>query len=377
MLYTVAGSGVLGSAGDSGPPLAARLSGPLSVAVDTNGNVYVDDSSNSVIRQIVYNPNLGLSTCAPGEYSCATVPSGCCICPTGSYCVNYLTYACPINTYNAMTGSASAASCLACPSYMAAAAGSSVCSYLVNTIAGTGLVGSTGDSGPATVAMLNQPAAAVMDKSGNMYISIKGANVYSSQIRKIANYAFSSGANQIITHFAGNANGYNALTDGVAASSAALVSPSDIDVDLSGNVYIANTGYNNVKMISVVDGSISTVAGFVSSAGGYSGDGVQATSSYLNQPYGLFVDVSANIYIADTVNHRIRFVNAVTGIIKTVAGSGGASFGGDGGSATLAYLNYPRGVCLDSSGNLYIADTSNNRIRVVINGIISTLAGNE
>ena len=373
MLYTVAGSGVGGSSGDSGPPLVARLNNPLAVTVDTNGNVYIDDTSNSVIRQIVYNPNLGLSTCVPGQYSCATVPSGCCTCPTGSYCLNYLTYACPINTYNAMPGGASAASCLACPSYMAAAAGSSACSYLVNTIAGTGLVGSTGDNGPATVAMLSQPAAAVMDKSGNMYISVKG----SSQIRKITNYAFSTSATQIITHFAGNVNGYNAITDGVAASSAALASPSDIDVDLSGNVYIANTKYHNVRMISVVDGSISTVAGIVTGGAGYSGDGVQATSSYLYMPSGLFVDVSANVYIGDTYNHRIRLVNAATGIITTVAGKNVAGYGGDGGSATSASLYYPRGICLDSSGKLYIADTSNNRIRVVINGIISTLAGNE
>ena len=377
MLYTVAGSGVLGSSGDNGPPLAARLNGPLSIAVDTNGNVYVDDSSNNVIRQIIYNPNLVASTCVTGQYSCATVSSRCCSCPTGSYCVKYHKYMCPINTYNAMTGSSSAASCLACPSYMAAAAGSSVCSYLVNTIAGTGLAGSSGDSGPATVAMLNQPAAAVMDKSGNMYISVKGTGVGSSQIRKITNYASSSGANQIITHFAGNSNGINAVTDNVAASSAGLVSPSDIDVDLSGNVYIANTGNNNVRMISVVDGSISTVAGFVSSAGGYSGDGLQATSSYLNQPYGLFVDVSANIYIGDTYNHRVRVVKRATGIITTLAGNGILGSAGDSGSATSANLNYPRGLCLDSSENLYIADTSNNRIRVVINGIISTLAGNE
>ena len=373
MLYTVAGSGVSGSSGDSGPPLVAQLNNPSAVAVDTNGNVYIDDTSNNVIRQIVYNPNLGLSTCAPGEYSCATVPSGCCTCPTGSYCLNFLKYVCPLNTYNTMPGGASAASCLACPSYMVAAAGSSACSYLVNTIAGTGLVGSTGDNGPATVAMLSQPAAAVMDKSGNMYISVKG----SSQIRKITNYAFSTSANQIITHFAGNANGYNAVTDGGAASSSALASPSDIDVDLSGNVYIANTGYNNVRMISVVDGSISTVAGFVTGVGGSAADGVQATSSYLNSPYGLFVDVSANIYIGDTNNHRIRLVNAVTGIITTVAGNGVLGSAGDGASAKSANLNYPKGICLDSSGKLYIADTSNNRIRVVINGIISTLAGNE
>ena len=373
MLYTIAGTGVSGSSGDSGPPLAARMNNPIAVAVDTNGNVYIQESTNNVIRQIVYNPILGLSTCAPGEYSCVTSPSGCCICPVGSYCINYFTYACPINTYNAMPGGASAASCLTCPSFMAAAAGSSACSNLVNTIAGTGTAGSTGDNGPATVATLNQPAAAVMDKSGNMYISVKGSNL----IKKIANYPFNTGANQIISHVAGNANGYNALTDGIAASSAYLASPSDIDVDLSGNVYIANTNYHNVRMISVVDGSISTVAGIVTAAGGYSGDGVQATSSYLYLPSGLFVDMSANVYIADTYNHRIRFVNAVTGIISTVAGRAGGSFAGDGGKATSAYLLYPRGVCVDSSGTMYIADTSNQRIRMVVNGIISTLAGNE
>ena len=379
MLYTVAGSGVVGSTGDisagaSGAPLSAQFSTPVALAVDTNGNVYIDDTNNNVIRQIVYNPNQGLSTCVPGEYSCATVPSGCCLCPTGSYCRNYLKYVCPTNTYNAMPGGASAASCLACPSYMAAAAGSSACSYLVNTIAGAGPAGTTGDNGPATVALMNRPVAAAVDTSGNMYTSDTGIGM----IRKITNYfASMTSVNPIITHVAGNVNVLNAVVDGAIASSSYLSNPSDIDVDLSGNVYIANTGYNNVKIIRVLGGTISTVAGLVSGTGGYSSDGVAATSSNLNQPAGLFVDVSANVYIGDTYNHRIRLVNAVTGIISTVAGSSGVGSTGDGGSATSASLYYPRGICLDSSGKLFIADTSNNRIRVVINGIISTLAGND
>ena len=259
---------------------------------------------------------------------------------------------------------------------MASVAGSTVCTYAVNTIVGTGATGSLGDRGPASLALLNAPRAAVMDKSGNLYVSDTG----NGEIRKITNFAQNWG-DQNVTRIAGNTAGLG-TTDGVAGTSALLGTPSDIDVDLSGNVYIVNAQYNNVKMISVVDGTISTVAGLVGGAAGSLGDNGAATSAYLSAPYGLFLNAN-NMYIADTNNHRIRLVNRATGIITTVAGNGalgstgGGGSTGDGGLAISAYLNYPHGVCLDSSGNIYIADTSNNRIRVVTNGVILTIAGKE
>ena len=374
MLYTVAGTGASGFYGDNYDPLSAKLDTPRGVAVDASGNLYISDSSNMVIRQIAYNPNptAGSIGCASGQYRCLTAATGCCICPTGSYCPGAdVAFTCPANTYNAMTGGTSSSVCIACPIYMAAIAGSSVCTYIVNTIAGTGIAGTSGDSGPASLALLNAPMAAVMDKSGNLYVSDTG----NGEIRKITNYA-QQRSNQIITRIAGNTAGLPTM-DGIAGTSAYLNKPTDIDVDLSGNVYIINTNNNNVKMISVVDGTISTVAGQVSGTTGSTGDGMAATIAFLSNAYGLFVDVSANIYIGDTFNNRIRFVNAVTGIITTVAGNGVIGSSGDGKSATSANLYNPRGICVDSSGSMYIADSANHRIRMVINGIMWTLAGTD
>ena len=372
MLYTVAGTGVSGFYGDNYAPLSAKLNGPVSMAVDANGNVFISDTVNSAIREIAYNPSVGLIQCPFGQYRCATTASGCCICPVGSYCPGAdIAYTCPANTYNAVTGGTSMSACIACPSYMAAVAGSSVCTYAVNTIIGTGTAGSLGDRGPASLALLNAPKAVVMDKSGNLYVSDTGNN----EIRKITNFAQHWGY-QNVTRIAGISGGITG-TDGIVGFSAALSAPWDIDVDLSGNVYIANYGNNNVKMISVVDGTISTVAGYTSGTGGYSGDNAAATNAGLNGPAGLFLTASGSIYISDKNNNRIRFVNRVTGIITTVAGNGVQGSAGDGSSALSANLFAPSGIFLDPYGTLYIADTNNNRIRMVINGIISTLAGNE
>ena len=372
MLYTVAGTGASGFYGDNYDPLSVKLASPQGVTVDANGNLYISDYNNAVVRQIAYNPTSGLIECPFGQYRCLTAVSGCCICPIGSYCPGVdVAYTCPANTYNALTGGTSRSACIACPSYMAAVAGSSVCTYAVNTVAGTGLLGSTGDNGPASLALLYAPKAAVMDKSGNLYVSDTG----NGEIRKITNFAQQWG-NQNITRIAGNTAGLSA-TDGTAGTSTILSAggPWDIDVDLSGNVYFSNTNYHNIKMISVVDGTINNVAGQLSGTAGFSGDGTAATIATLNSPVGLFLN--ANMYICDKGNHRIRFVNLVTRIISTVAGNGVASSAGEGVSAITANLNSPTGICLDSSGIMYIADTNNNRIRMVINGIISTLAGNE
>ena len=177
-----------------------------------------------------------------------------------------------------------------------------------------------------------------------------------------------------ITTYAGNGiAGY--AGDGGPATSAQLKPPEDVDVDSSGNIYIADTQNQRIRKVDAATGIIQTVAG--TGSAGYNGDGGPATSAQLKAPSGVAIDSSGNIYIADTQNFRIRKVDAATGIIQTVAGTGVAGYSGDGGPATSAQIKNPAVVAVDASGNIYIADTLNHRIRKVdaATGIIQTVAG--
>ena len=179
-----------------------------------------------------------------------------------------------------------------------------------------------------------------------------------------------------LTTIAGNgAEGYSG--DGGPATSAALQDPGGVSVDRFGNIFIADTLNDRIREIVAATGNIRTVAG--NGTYGFSGDGGPATDAELDTPGGVFVDTSGNIFIADTGNGRIREVVAATGIIQTVAGGGSfpGGFGGDGGPATSAALYSPSGVFVDGSGNIFIADFWNNRVREVVaaTGIIQTIAG--
>jgi uncharacterized protein (TIGR03437 family) len=242
---------------------------------------------------------------------------------------------------------------------------------IISTIAGNGAQGFSGDGGPATSASLYDPDAVAMDVSGNLFIAEYGNN----RIRKAS-------ASGIITTVAGNGS-YGFSGDGGLATSAALGGPGGVAVDGSGNLFIADEGNNRIRKASA-SGIITTVAGTGPSCeefepplcGGYSGDGGPATSAGLDGPIGVAVDGSGNLFIADFGNSRIRKVSA-SGIITTVAGNGNPSFSGDGGPAASASLSFPEGVTVDAAGNLFIADGGNNRIRKVsANGMITTVAGN-
>ncbi len=242
--------------------------------------------------------------------------------------------------------------------------GSSPTSFLY-TVAGNGNSGYSGDGGLATVATLNGPGGSVRDKSGNLYIADSDNNV----IRKVA------ADTGVITTFAGSGiAGYSG--DNGAATGAELSYPGGLSVDGTGNVYFADEHNQVVRMVSATTGVITTVAG--NGTAGFSGDGGAAVSAELSSPAGTAVDKSGNLYIADSANERIRKVTAATGVITTVAGNGTLGYTGDGGLATSAELCDPFGVATDSTGNLYIADLSNNVIRKVNagTGVISTVAGN-
>ena len=201
------------------------------------------------------------------------------------------------------------------------------------------------------------------DSNATVYIADNGNN----RIRKVLGC--------IITTVAGNGTaGYSG--DGGPATSARLHGPYGVAVDSSGNIYIADSANNRIRKVTASTGIITTIVG--NGTAGYSGDGGLATSAELNYPYGVTVDGSGNLYIADSINCVIRKVTATTGIITTFAGNGTCGYTGDNGVATSAKLDIPQYTAVDGSGNVYIADTSNNRIRKVTasTGIITTFAGN-
>ncbi len=235
----------------------------------------------------------------------------------------------------------------------------------IDTYAGTGVAGYSGDGGAATAADLNGPGDVALDSAGNIYI----ADTANHRIRRV------DAVTGIIVTIAGTGTpGYSG--DGGPATSAGIDSPEGVAVDSAGNIYIADTANHSIRRIDAATGDIDTVAG---SGGppGYSGDGGPATAAKLRTPKAVAVDSAGNIYIADTANDAIRKVDAASGTIETVAGTGSPGFSGDGGPATAAMINKPGGVAVDSAGNIYIADTANNRIRKVdaATGIIDTIAG--
>lgn len=222
---------------------------------------------------------------------------------------------------------------------------------VVSTVAGNGAQGFSGDGGAANIASVNRPSGVAIDAQGNMFIAA------GTQIRKVS-------PEGIITTLEGFVGSYS------------LNYPRALTIDSKGFLYVADYGNNRILRMRP-DGIIDIVAG--SGINGDSGDGGQASAARLSYPQGIAVDSQDSLYIADTGNHRIRKVSQ-DGTITTVAGRfnyGNGGFSGDGYPATLALLFVPVSVAVDSQGNLYIADTANNRIRKVsTDGIITTLAGN-
>ena len=235
----------------------------------------------------------------------------------------------------------------------------------IQTIAGNGIAGYSGDGGSATAAELNGPGAVAVDHlTGNVYIADFEGNVVREVIKATGD---------IIT-FAGTGTlGFGG--DGGPATNAELAEPAAVAVDQNGNVYIADTFNDRVREVSATTGDITTIAG--TGAAGSSGDGGLATAAELDLPTGVAVDTNGNVYISDLINNVVREVIKATGDIIAYAGSGTAGYSGDGGSATAAKLTHPEQLALDTKNNLYIADTGNNVVREVIEatGEIITYAG--
>ena len=314
IINTVAGNGTAcpnstTPCGDNGPATGGELSTPSGLAMDGAGNIYIADSGNNRIRVV----NMQTS---------------------------------PITVAGVTIGAGNIA-----------------------TVAGTGAQGNTntGNGGvKATTAELNSPGAVALDGPGNIYV----ADTDNSLVRKVD-------VNGMMTTFAGGgsvcANATDNVGDGCPATGAQLATPTGLAVDTLGYVYIADSGNARVRKVDL-NGMITTFAG--NGTPGYNGDSGAATSAELQNPAGLAFDSVGNLYIADSSNNVIRQVNT-SGAIATFAGNGSAGYSGDGKAATQAQLNQPRGVAADSAGNLYIADTNNDFLRKVdAGGVITTVAGN-
>ena len=337
-IATVAGTGSCGYGGDGGPATSASLKLPAGVAVDTSGNVYIADTRNCLVRKVTG----GTIATFAGTGSCG---SG------GGF------------------GGAPTSTDLGRPTGLALdsvgdlyIADSNNCRIekvsggTITTVAGnvTRQCGYSGDGGSALGASLGYPNAVALDSSGTLYI----ADTNNCRIRKVTGGTITTVAGNGLCFYTG---------DGGAATSAGLGDPFGVAVD-GGDLYLTD---RSCRVRKVSGGTITTVAG--NGFCGYSGDGGDATSASLGDPTAVVVVSDGNLYITDQLNCRIRKVSG--GVITTVAGSGTCGFNGDGGAATNARLASPAGIALDGAGNLYVADTGDNRIREVTAATSAILGG--
>jgi streptogramin lyase len=335
-ITTVAGNGTAEYSGDGGLATLAELNRPNGVAVDAAGNIYIADTANSRVRKVTSGKIKTVAGSATsGYFGDGGAPTSAELSNLTGVAIDNGGNIAIADRFNNVIRK--------------------VTSTTITTVAGQGppILGDYfGDGGAPTSAKLNQPYGVAVDSAGNIFIADFSNNV----IRKVTSTKITTVAGQgppILGDYFG---------DGGAPTSAKLNWPQGVAVDSAGNLYIAD--YSNNVIRKVTSTKITTVAGQGPTLGGYSGDNGPATAAKLNQPSGVAVDTSGNLYIADMGNNVIRKVST-GGTIKTVAGNGTAGYSGDGGAPTSAKLNQPRGVAVDAAGALYIADTQNNVIRKV------------
>ncbi|MGH3843965.1 MAG: protein kinase domain-containing protein [Pseudonocardiaceae bacterium] len=397
-ITTVAGNGTPGDVGDGGPAIAAELNGPTGVAVDQAGNLYIADTFNDRIRKVDpggristiagngipgYSGDGGLATSAQLALPLALVidrDGNIVIADSGNYRVRTVDHHGTITStagtgpdYPGDGGPATHAH-LRGPYlahvdklgrlYIADSDNHRIRrvdpSGTITTIAGTGLPGYSGDGGDAINQKLNRPTSLLLDPAGNLYI----ADTDNHRVRKV------TPEGKITTVAGTGRDSYSG--DNTPAIEATLSSPDGLALSGDGSLYIADGNYDVIRRVDRA-GIITTVAG--NRTRGVDGDGGPATQAQLASPSQIQFDRAGNLYIADELNNRIRRVDPA-GIITTIAGTGVRDFSGDGGPARDARLATPSAVAVDNTGNLYIADELNNRIRRVDPaGTITTIAG--
>jgi len=335
IIQTIAGTGTKGYAGDGGAAPQALLSEPFMCAFDAQGHLYIAEATNHCVRRIdkvtgVITTVAG--TGAPGysgdggpaRRATLNQPYSLQIDANGDiYIVDRLNAA--IRKVDAATG-------------------------IITTVAGTGEPGSSGDGGPGPQAQLREPNDCFLDGRGGLLI----ADIQDQRIRRLDVHT------GIITTFAGT--GEKTRTgDGRAATAASILGSRAVCLDRRGNTYICEREGNGIRKVDA-NGIMSTYAG--TGERGYSGDGGPALAATWGAPKAMRCDRHDNLVVVDTENHAIRRIDAVTGVVTTIAG-GHQGGEGDGGPATAAGLDRPHGCDVDEQGNIYIADSNNHRVRVV------------
>ncbi len=405
----IAGNGQGGYAGDGGDPLQASFLNPADIAIDKDGNIYIADAGNSRIRRIDADLSKVRTVAGNGEggfegegvpatEAVLNEPYGVAVDAGGNIYISDTANSC-VRVVDAQTG-------------------------LISTLAGVaGRAGFGGDNGPAREALLNRPTGLMISGDGNVYIADTGSN----RVRMVVQ---SDGGQALIYTVAGKGS-VDYLDGKVPAVAGRLDAPQGVTLDQNGDLLVADTFASRVRLIDTSIGMMETIAGLartedigdggpalnaflqtpvqtlVDSKGqilildptmnrvrrilldgtietyagkegyAYGGDGGPAKEAIFNVPYGMAFDLQGNLLIADTGNHRIRRINAITGIVETIAGTGTAGFAGDGGQAKNALFNEPTSVAIDTRGNIYVGDGSNRRIRRIdaVTGIVTTIAG--
>ncbi len=334
-IQTIAGDDYLHAIGDGSNATAAELFNPSAVWLDPAGNLLIADTGTDRVRKV---SSSGIITTLAGTGVAAPAPEGA-VAATA-------TLFSPVGVVEDQAGDV-----LILESDRIQQVGAD---GRIHTVMGTGSHVQTIDGLLATQTALVSPHGLCTDRAGTVYVA---------DAHRILKWP----GGGVVTTIAGNGLPGSA-GDGGQAILAQLWWPHACAVDSFGNLYIADTYNHRIRKVDA-GGVISTVAG--TGTAGYSGDEGAATSANLNQPAGVAVDDNGDIFISDTANNRIRQVTS-DGLIHTIAGTGSASYGGDGGAALHAQIYGPAGILLDGSGDLYFADTNNNRVRTMVpNGVIS------
>jgi sugar lactone lactonase YvrE len=421
VIATVAGKGGFGETGDGGPALNAGLSSPTGIALDSSNNLYIAEYNNARTRWVngataIINTFAGCTNFgngSPAVQASLNDPCGFCFDAAGNLLLadesnQMVRKVTPSGMIQAVAGTGLAGfskdgipalkAALNVPSdvQVDAAGNIYICDRgtgrirkvdsakgLISTVAGKGGISlSSGDGGPAIQAGIDDPRAITIDANGNLYIAeigsfrVRFVNLGANPVTLYPGSpnALTVGAGIIITVAGTGLSGTTG--DGGPAVLAEVNSPRGVTTDLQGNLYITEGGRDPqnppgpgvvpdcvIRKIDAATGIISTVAGTLTV--GYNGDGIPATQANLNGPRNVVLDRNGNMYIADSLNNRIRCVDATTGLISTVIGGSTQGFGGDGGPASAAIICTPRYVNLDSAGNLYFTDSGNSRIRMI------------